>query len=100
MSDIRPIPTDPAAELVHELIEADQTWLLSDAGAYQAFAAETMNNDGGEYQRAVLLIWPCRINKTQEKAELRLVMSPADARYLADVLVHVTRWLEATEMGE
>jgi hypothetical protein len=95
MSDPRPISLDPSRITIARMIEVDQSWLLGTDGDYEAFAVETMKRDGTSWQRAIAVRWPARINKTDEKVLLRLLISPEDALGLADVLMHTAGWLQA-----
>lgn len=100
MADPRPIPIDPSREQVMEMIEVDQSWLMATDGEYSTFAVEMLRNDGSNWQRAIALRWPARINKTDEQVELRLVVSPEDAMGLAKVLLHTATWLASLEYLE
>lgn len=95
--DPRPIPGDPSAPVIESLIDVDQSWLMSAPGDYDTFAVEAMNRAGGNYQRLIALRWPARINKTDEAVTLRLLIDPADALGLADVLTHTATWLLALD---
>lgn len=95
MSDIRPIAADPSFDIVDAMIEADQSWLLAAAGDYDTFAIESMTRDGRNWQRAIAVRWPARINKTDEHVLLRLIISPDDAIGLAEVLTRTARWLQS-----
>lgn len=77
------------------MVEVDQSWLLGTAGDYEAFAVESMTRDGRNWQRAIALRWPARINKTDERVLLRLIISPEDAEGLAEVLTHTATWLRS-----
>lgn len=95
MSDIRAIPVDPSRATVEELIDVDQSWLLGATGDYESFAIEAMTRDGRNWQRGIAIRWPARINKTDERVMLRLIISPEDAVGLAGVLTHTARWLDS-----
>lgn len=98
---VRPIPSDPTAAEIAGFMEIDQTWVISDGGDYATAAVEAMTNDGGNYQRVVALQWPGRLNRTGERATVRLLMDPRDAVALAESLLRSVAWLAAaTELGE
>lgn len=94
---LRPIPGDPgAAEIVAAFDLAGDDWLLSTPGEYMTGAAETMQDDGSNWQRVVILEWPCRRNHDHgpdAAMTLRLMVSPEDALGLAEVLAHTAAWL-------
>lgn len=91
--DIRPIPGDNASAAILEFISVDQTWLLSYSGDFETCAVEVMTDDGGSYQQVIALKIPVRRNKTQERSELRLMLSPEMAFGLAQELQHTSAWL-------
>lgn len=92
---VRPIAADPSAEIVEGMLEVDESWLLSAPGDYDTFAVESMTRDGGNWQRTIALRWPARINKTDERVLLRLLIAPEDALGLAELLTHTANWLAA-----
>lgn len=77
------------------MLSADESWLVGAAGDYESFAVETMTRDGRNYQRAIAIRWPARINKTDERVTLRFIVSPDDAIGLAEVLTHTAQWLQS-----
>jgi hypothetical protein len=93
MSDPRPIPLDPSHDQILSMIEVDQSWLMTASGDYDTFAVEAMTRDGSNWQRVIALRWPARINKTDEKVMLRMLISPEDAIGLAAVMTHTAKWL-------
>lgn len=92
----QPIPGDPSRELVLEMFDArSDEWLLSDGGDYQTAAVECFTNDGSNLQRLIALEWPARVNHSQERRRVRLLIHPEDAEGLADVLAHSVAWLDS-----
>lgn len=97
MSDeLRPMPYDPSAATVSEMIDLDaDDWYFTAAGEYQSGAVEAMKRDGSNAQTLIALEWPARLRGTDERRTLRLLISPEDAVGLADVLAHSARWVAA-----
>lgn len=92
--DLRPVPGDPSAAVVESMFDMrDAEWLMTAGGDYRAAAAEVMLADGSNFDRAVILEWPARVNHSTEMRTVRLVMAAEDAIGLADVLAHAGGWL-------
>lgn len=97
----RPIAGDPGGEAIMAMFDVRSTeWLMSDAGDYQTGAAEVFKADGSNYQKVVILEWPARVNNSDERRIVRLMISPEDALGLADVLAHTGRWLAAQQLRD
>lgn len=93
--DLRPLPFDPAAVMVQELLDvADGDWFLAADGELATAAAEGWRNDGQGLQRFVLITVPARRNHQPEPTTVRLAISPEDAVGLAIDLVHTAAWME------
>jgi hypothetical protein len=58
------------------------------------FAAETMTNDGGSYQKVVALVLPVRENHTKQTKPLRLMLQPAMARELVADIANALRYID------
>lgn len=99
--DIRPVPGDNSEATVVKFIDlADGEWLLASDGKYQTYAVETMLRDGSNWQRALVLEYPVRVNKTNDYRTIRLIISPEDALGLSDVMAHTSTWLIAAALIE
>lgn len=99
MSDegLRPVEGDQTADQVQAALDlAGAEWLLTSAGDYNSFAVEKFNTDGTE-ELAIVLEWPCRVNKTNDERVIRLVIHPDDALALSGVLAHTSGWLKEYE---
>lgn len=72
-------------------------WLLAAEGGYHTAAIETFKNDGSGYQRVIALEWPARVNHSDERRTVRLMVSADDALGLANVLTHTANWLRSIE---
>lgn len=92
----RPLPDDPSAADILAMFNADQTWILGEAGAtYETAAVEVFNDAGGNHQIAIALQFHGRLNRTDEHAMARVLLSPDDALQLARSLAHTYAWLAA-----
>lgn len=91
-----PFPDDPNIAQVISMFDARaDNWVMTGEGDYQAAAALGCRSDGSEPRHVVILEWPGRINHTDERVQIRMMMAPEDALGLADVLSHAGRWLRA-----
>jgi hypothetical protein len=94
VSELRPLPDDPAAaEIVSMFDLGDDNWLVTIAGEYQTAAGEAMKRDGSNWQEVVMVEWPCRTNRRDDAHTLRLMISPEDAIGLAEVLARTANWM-------
>lgn len=92
--DLRPLPGDSGRVHVQELLDVAQgDWFLADAGDYETAAAEAWRNDGQNFQRVVLITFPCRTRQGEPRT-VRLMLSPDDAVGLALNLAHTATWME------
>jgi hypothetical protein len=77
------------------MLDIDHTWAMAAAGEQLTYAVEAMRNDGSDWQRLIAIEFPARLNKTDERVTLRLLVDPLSAEVLADNLMHTARWLKA-----
>lgn len=101
--ELRPLPFDPSREEVQSFVdmavETGEWWLLN-AGEYSSAAVETMKEDGSNFQRAVLVSFPVKRNKTHEEKQLYLLMHPDDAEGFAERLAETARWMKIARRME
>lgn len=98
MSDesIRPIPGDPSADEITEMLDIrNAEWLVAGQGEYGAAAVEAMKASGAGYQHLIALTWPARVNNSDEERMVRLLIHPEDAVGIAAVLLDSSKWLVA-----
>lgn len=97
MSDeeVRPVPGDSTADHVMSVLRVDSEWVLTRPGDYETMAVEAMRTDGSGWRELVAITWPGRFNKTKEVTTVRMMMSAADARNLANDILHTCDWLDA-----
>lgn len=96
MSEIRPLPEDPSGPTVEAMFDIRSTeWFVAAGGDYQTAAVETMKADGSAWQRLVALEWPARVNNSDERRTIRLLIDPDDALGLAQVLAQTALWMKA-----
>lgn len=94
--ELRPFGDDTAAAEVISILELDsEDWEYTEAGDYQSACIQAFANDGSNCQTLVALTWPVRNRTTGKTSTLRLLISPADAIGMAEILTHSVRWLKA-----
>ena len=95
---IRPIPEDSSSEEVKLVLEQfDDSWALANAGDYMTFAVDAFKNDGSNHQKLLALVFPARLNNTDEDITIRLLLSPEDAQGLAETMAHTVAWLRSLD---
>lgn len=95
MSDrIRPLPDDPGRDEIVSFFDlGSDEWINTAEGEYATSAGEAMKSNGANFQRVVMLQWPGRVNNSDERRTVRLLMAPEDALGLAEVLAHTAGWM-------
>ena len=96
-TSMHPLPGDPDAPLITEVIQATDSWVISAAGDIITFAAAARNHALGVTRPVVLLKVPGRINKTDEHTTIRMALSPEDAIQLADMLRQSAGYFQAAD---
>jgi hypothetical protein len=98
VSDLRPIADDPDAGTVMSILDAtEDRWLLAQAGDINAMAVEAMTADGIGFERLVALTIPARVNQSEERETVRLLIHPVDAASVAHSLLHAAEFLLRTD---
>lgn len=96
---LEPLPYDPSAFEVQSMLDLHEgePWFMTDAGEYDTFALYAMKADGTNPQILVALQWPTRINRTDTKQVVQMLIHPDDAKGLAEILTATTDWLDAVK---
>jgi hypothetical protein len=97
--DLEPLSYDPSKMIVKSMLDLHEgePWYLSNGGEYDTFAVYAFKKDGTDGEILVALQWPTRINRTDIKKFVQLLIHPDDARGLAEVLNSTCDWLDAAK---
>lgn len=69
-------------------------WWLTDVGDYHAAAALAADADGTNQRPIIVLEWPARLNHSEQRETIRMLIDPEDAFAISGLLMHSVRWLE------
>lgn len=90
-----PFEFDNSAGEIAAAIDARAgNWWLTDVGDYHAAAALAADADGTNQRPIIVLEWPARLNHSEQRETIRMLIDPEDAFAISGLLMHSVRWLE------